>query len=91
MRARIVSVLAYVGAAVTLVVAACVPFVLMGVFTNAVAHAGLHVDAAYSGQSSSPPCRRNTPHPHANPHEPPHWWILSSRLRSGRWRRCRST
>jgi hypothetical protein len=49
MRGRILSILAYTGAALTLVVAACVPFVLMGVFSNAVARAGLHIDAAYSG------------------------------------------
>ena len=42
-------ILAYTGAALTLVVAVCVPFVLMGAFSNAVAHAGLHIDAAYSG------------------------------------------
>jgi hypothetical protein len=49
MRARLLAVLAYVGAAFTLVIAACVPFVLMGVFSKAVAHAGLHVDEFYSG------------------------------------------
>jgi hypothetical protein len=49
MRARILAVLAYIGAAVTLLIAACVPFVLMGVFSNAVAHAGLHLDPSYSG------------------------------------------
>lgn len=49
MRTRILSILAYTGAALTLVVAVCVPFVLMGAFSNAVAHAGLHIDAAYSG------------------------------------------
>lgn len=59
MRARMVAVLAYVGAAVTLVVAACVPFVLMGVFTNAVAHAGLHVDASYSGGTVARTIARN--------------------------------
>jgi hypothetical protein len=59
MRARIVTVLAYVGAAVTLIVAACVPFVLMGVFTKAVAHAGLHVDASYSGGTVARTISRN--------------------------------
>ena len=49
MRARILSILAYTGAGLTLLIAACVPFVLMGVFTNVVAHAGLHIDATYSG------------------------------------------
>ena len=49
MRTRILSILAYTGAALTLVVAICVPFVLMGAFSNAVTHAGLHIDAAYSG------------------------------------------
>ena len=48
-RTRILSILAYTGAALTLVVAICVPFVLMGAFSNAVAHAGLHIAAAYSG------------------------------------------
>lgn len=49
MRARILSILAYTGAGLTLLIAVCVPFVLMGVFTNVVAHAGLHIDPAYSG------------------------------------------
>lgn len=49
MRTRILPVLAYTGAALTLVVAVSVPFVLMGAFSNAVAHAGLHIDPAYSG------------------------------------------
>jgi hypothetical protein len=49
MRRRILSILAYTGAALMLVVAASVPFVLMGVFSKAVADAGLHIDAAYSG------------------------------------------
>ena len=49
MRARILALLAYTGAAVSLIVAACVPFVLMGLITKAVAHAGLHVDDSYSG------------------------------------------
>lgn len=49
MRRRILAILAYTGAALTLVVAAMVPFVLMGAFSKAVAHAGLHIDAAYSG------------------------------------------
>lgn len=49
MRTRILAILAYTGAALMLVVAVCVPFVLMGTFSNAVAHAGLHIDAAYSG------------------------------------------
>ena len=49
MRARILSILAYTGAGLTLLIAACVPFVLMGVFSNVVAHAGLHIDATYSG------------------------------------------
>jgi hypothetical protein len=49
MRARFLSILAYTGAGFTLLVAVCVPFVLMGVFSNVVAHAGLHIDATYSG------------------------------------------
>jgi hypothetical protein len=49
MRAQVKTVLAYVGAAVTLAIAVCVPFVLMGTFSKAVAHAGLHVDASYTG------------------------------------------
>ncbi len=49
MRARILSILAYTGAGLMLLVAVCVPFVLMGVFSNVVAHAGLHIDATYSG------------------------------------------
>lgn len=49
MRTRLVAVLAYVGAAVTLAIAVCVPFVLMGAFSKAVARAGLHVDPSYTG------------------------------------------
>jgi hypothetical protein len=49
MRTRILSILAYTGAGLTLVVAICVPFVLFQVFTNVVAHVGLHIDPAYSG------------------------------------------
>ena len=49
MRQRILSFLAYTGAGLTLAVAVCVPFLLMGTFSRAVAHAGLHIDAAYSG------------------------------------------
>ena len=47
MRARIV--LAYTAAALTLVIAALVPFVLMGTFTRVVASSGLRIDPAYSG------------------------------------------
>jgi len=49
MRARILSIMAYTGAGLMLLVAVCVPFVLMGTFSNVVAHAGLHIDATYSG------------------------------------------
>ena len=49
MRARILSILAYTGAGLTLLIAACVPFVLIGAFTGVVAQAGLHIDATYSG------------------------------------------
>ena len=49
MRARILSILAYTGAGLTLLIAVCVPFVLMGVFSNAVGRAGLHIDAVYTG------------------------------------------
>jgi hypothetical protein len=59
MRKRIIAVLAYVGAALTLVIAICVPFYLFGAFTNAVAHAGLHVDATYSGGTVARTIGRN--------------------------------
>jgi len=49
MRARITAILAYTGAAATLAVVACTPFVLMGFFTNAVARTGIRVDPVYSG------------------------------------------
>lgn len=49
MRTRILTVLAYSGAALTLLAALLTPFLLMGLFTKAVAHAGLHVDPIYSG------------------------------------------
>lgn len=41
--------LAYTGAALSLVIAALVPFVLMGTFTRVIAHAGLHIDPTYGG------------------------------------------
>jgi hypothetical protein len=59
MRKRIVAVLPYVGAALTLVIAICVPFVLFRAFTKAVAHAGLHVDEAYSGGTVARTIERN--------------------------------
>ena len=59
MRKRIIAVLAYVGAALTLVIAIYVPFYLFGAFTNAVAHAGLHVDATYSGGTVARTIGRN--------------------------------
>jgi hypothetical protein len=49
MRARLLAILAYGGAAVSLLVAACTPFFLTGVFTDAVARTGVHVDAVYTG------------------------------------------
>jgi hypothetical protein len=49
MRKRILLILAYASAALTLIIAACTPFFLMGAFSRAVAHAGLHIEAAYSG------------------------------------------
>jgi len=49
MRTRILAILGYTGAGLTLLIAACVPFVLINAFSNAVAHAGLRIDPAYSG------------------------------------------
>lgn len=49
MRSRILAVLAYSAAVLTLLVAILTPFLLMGLFTKAVAHAGLHIDPIYSG------------------------------------------
>ena len=49
MRTRFTAILSYVGAGLTLAVAACVPFYLIGAFTSIVAHAGLHVEATYTG------------------------------------------
>jgi len=49
MRTRFLSILAYTGAGFTLLIAVCVPFVLIMGFSNVVAHAGLHIDATYSG------------------------------------------
>ena len=57
MRARIF--LAYSGAALTLAVAALVPFVLMGTFTRVVARAGLRVDPAYSGGNAARTMQRD--------------------------------
>jgi len=49
MRTRVLSILAYTGAGLMLLIAACVPFVLIGAFSDVVAHAGLHIDPMYSG------------------------------------------
>ncbi len=51
MRKSFTAVLGYIGAVLTLLIAVCVPFVLMDFFSGAVAHAGLHVDAEYTGGS----------------------------------------
>ncbi|MGD1106865.1 MAG: hypothetical protein ABR865_07450 [Terracidiphilus sp.] len=59
MRARILSILAYTGAGFTLLIAACVPFVLIGAFSNVVAHAGLHIDPTYSGGTIARTIQRN--------------------------------
>lgn len=49
--ARMHSILGYSGAGLTLAIAAAVPFFLIGALSNLVAHAGLHVDTAYTGGS----------------------------------------
>ena len=49
MHARLLSVLSYVGAGASLAVAACTPFVLTGVFAQAVARTGVRVDPVYTG------------------------------------------
>jgi hypothetical protein len=49
MRKIFTTVIGYVGAALTLVVAVTVPFVLMGYFSSVLAHAGFHVDDGYTG------------------------------------------
>ncbi len=59
MPTRILSILAYTGAGLSLAVAFCVPFVLMGAFSNAVARAGLHIDAAYNGGTIARTIQRN--------------------------------
>jgi len=59
MRARILAILAYTGAALTLLIAVAVPFVLIGAFANAIGHAGLHIDATYSGGTVARTIERN--------------------------------
>jgi hypothetical protein len=59
MRTRILSILAYTGAGLTLLIAICVPFVLMGAFNDVVEHAGLHIDASYSGGTIARTMQRN--------------------------------
>ncbi len=49
MRASILAILAYTAAGLTLAAAALTPFLLIGAFSAGVAHAGLHIDPAYSG------------------------------------------
>lgn len=49
MRKRVLAVLAYIGAGLTLAFAICVPFYLMGAFSTVVAHAGLRVDDKFTG------------------------------------------
>ena len=51
MRKSFTAVLGYMGGWLTLLIAVCVPFVLMNFFSGAVAHAGLHVDEAFTGGS----------------------------------------
>lgn len=59
MRARILAILAYTGAGLTLLVAVCVPFVLISAFSNVVARAGLHIDPGYSGGTIARTLERN--------------------------------
>jgi hypothetical protein len=59
MRKRWLAVAGYVGAALTLAIAALVPFVLMGGITQAVAHAGLRVDEVYTGGTVARSFTRN--------------------------------
>lgn len=49
MRRSILPILAYTGAGLTLGIAVLVPFVLLRAFGNAIGHAGLHIDATYTG------------------------------------------
>lgn len=49
MRTKIIAAFAYTGSALTVLLAICVPFYLIGAFSESVAHAGLHVDPTYSG------------------------------------------
>jgi len=53
MHKRFLAVFAYIGAALSLIVAACTPFVLLGAFSQAVARTGIHVDAVYTGGTIS--------------------------------------
>ncbi|HEX4064860.1 MAG TPA: hypothetical protein VHZ09_02470 [Acidobacteriaceae bacterium] len=64
MRTRILAVLAYSAAALTLLVAILTPFLLMGFFTKAVAHAGLHIDPVYSGGTIARTLDRASAHGH---------------------------
>jgi hypothetical protein len=59
MRKSCTAVLGYIGAGLTLLIAVCVPFVLMNFFSGAVAHAGLHVDAAFTSGSVAQSFARN--------------------------------
>lgn len=59
MRKRIVAALAYAGAALTLLIAVLTPFFLMGAFSGLVSHAGLHIDASYSGGAIARTYQRN--------------------------------
>ncbi len=62
MRTRILAVLAYSAAALSLLVAMLTPFLLMGLFTKAVAHAGLHIDPVYSGGTMARTLERGSAH-----------------------------
>ena len=46
---KLTTALGYTGAALTILLAAIVPFVLYGYFTRGIASLGLHVDEIYSG------------------------------------------
>lgn len=60
MRARFKAVFGYVAAGCTLVVALLVPFLLMGVFSKAVARSGVEVDPTYLGGPIARTIRRSS-------------------------------
>lgn len=59
MRKTFATLLAYIGAGLTLAIAVCTPFVLISFFSKTVAHARLRIDSIYTGGTIAQTIARN--------------------------------